>query len=200
MQETTTMREHARVLCVEDDAASRAVVGAALRDYAPDFATNGEEAVVALNSAPFDLIVLDHWLPDYSGVAICREVRRLDPHVPIIFWTVAEKERLAARALGAGASVYLEKTPEYERLRSAAAELLAQAEQQLEGAKAAALRVVEELKARYGSIASGNTMSQHDVDRALTRFGETRVRAAFIAGGGSLAQFQKWWSELGESK
>jgi CheY-like chemotaxis protein len=103
------MADHrARILCVEDDASSRAVVAAALRDYQPEFADNGGDAVAAVNAAPFDLIVLDHWLPDYTGAALCREFRREDPHVPIIFWTVVERDQLEERTRRAGASAYLE--------------------------------------------------------------------------------------------
>src|SRR3954469_7756102 len=143
-----TANGRARILCVDDDAPSRAVIAAVLRDYQPEFAATGGDAVAAVTAAPFDLIVLDHWLPDYTGAALCREFRRDDPHVPIIFWTVAEKDCLEPRALRAGASVYLEKTPEYEALRIAASELLERARGQLEPARRAAMRAVQDLRSQ----------------------------------------------------
>ena len=79
------------ILCVEDYEPTRAVMSAALRELSPAFAADGREALTRLNAETFDAFVLDLWLPDYTGIPLCREIRDIDPHVPIVFWTIAEK-------------------------------------------------------------------------------------------------------------
>lgn len=188
-------RSDHRILCVEDDAASRAVLAAALRDYGPDFAATGRDALATLNFKPYDLLVLDHWLPDYNGVGICREVRQHDPHVPIVFWTVADKDEHEAPALRAGADAYLEKSAEYEALRDKVAALLEHARRRRGNAAAAALKTLEGLRSEYASRRSSGEVSDTRLTHLVTRFGEPKARAAFLGAGGTKSQFISWWTE-----
>src|ERR1700754_3401212 len=112
------------ILCAEDYEPTRAVMAAELRTWSPAFAADGREAVARLNADVFDAFVLDLWLPDYTGIPLCREIRDIDPHVPIIFWTIADGDDLRARALRAGATAYLRKGAEYEPLRDKLHELI----------------------------------------------------------------------------
>src|SRR3712207_3943646 len=83
-----------RILCVEDDDPTRAVIAAALKDLSPAFAADGYEAVVNYSGATFDAFVVDVRLPDCNGISLCRDIRRLDPHVPVVLWTVADASDL----------------------------------------------------------------------------------------------------------
>ena len=114
----------AKILCVEDYEPTRAVMSAALREFELTFAASGRDALVQLNSTAFDALILDVWLPDYDGISLCRDIRRDDPHVPIICWTVAHRDETRERALRAGVDVYLEKSPDSELLRDTTARLV----------------------------------------------------------------------------
>src|ERR1043165_1653263 len=143
-----------KLLCVEDYEPTRAVMSAALRQYSPAFAADGREALTRLNAETFDAFVLDLWLPDYTGIPLCREIRDIDPHVPIIFWTIADGVDLRARALRAGATAYLRKTEEYEPLRDKLRELIGEADERCSLAFSAAGATLAEIKARYSATDS----------------------------------------------
>src|SRR5918992_1108721 len=97
------------VLCADHDPAIHRMV----TDLLPGCETmpvgNAFEALRAVNSKSFDLYVLDYWLPDLSGVQLCREIRKVDPRGPILFCTAAGRDEDRRRALRAGARAYLLK-------------------------------------------------------------------------------------------
>jgi CheY-like chemotaxis protein len=66
-----------RVLIVDDHPVNRQLPGMLLRgtDWQCDTAASGEEALAKLNSAPFDVVLLDISMPDLSGDEVCRRIR-----------------------------------------------------------------------------------------------------------------------------
>ena len=92
------------ILIVEDELD----LGEILRDYLANenFNTHligdGEAALAAIQSQPWDLIILDLMLPKLDGLSICREVRKTS-QVPIIMTTakVEEIDRLLGLEVGA---------------------------------------------------------------------------------------------------
>ena len=56
-----------------------------------------------------DAIVLDLMLPDMNGYAVCEEIRRTNPRVPIIMLTARSQETDKIRGLDAGADDYMTK-------------------------------------------------------------------------------------------
>jgi DNA-binding response OmpR family regulator len=144
------------ILCVEDYEPTRGVMAASLRTLCPVFARDGEQALAKIKSGAYDAYVVDQWLPDYSGVLLCRDIRRLDPHVPILFFTVADREELRERAMQAGATAYLSKTVDYTELRDQISALIADADRKAEGAQEAAEKALAALK-RDGRAAERRT-------------------------------------------
>jgi two-component system response regulator DevR len=56
-----------------------------------------------------NVAVLDVRLPDGSGIAVCREVRAVDPSIKVLILTAYHDEIARATAVMAGASAYLVK-------------------------------------------------------------------------------------------
>src|ERR1700709_2022031 len=106
------------VLCVEPGTESRMILEEVLPDHELVFVSSAFEALSAVNKRGFHGYVLDYWLPDWSGPALCREIRKSDPHAPIIFCTAAARDTDRARAMRAGANAYLCKPLDPEVLRS----------------------------------------------------------------------------------
>jgi CheY-like chemotaxis protein len=106
------------ILCIEDDAHARAVLGDVLAGHNPVFVSTAYEGICALNSGIYDMYVLDYWLPDWSGVQLCREIRKVDPHGPVIFCTAAVRDEDRRRAMRAGANAYLAKPIDREVLHA----------------------------------------------------------------------------------
>ncbi len=72
-------------------------------------AGRGQEGVALARSEAPDAIVLDLMLPDMNGYAVCQELRRISPHVPIVMLTARSQETDKIRGLDAGADDYVTK-------------------------------------------------------------------------------------------
>jgi CheY-like chemotaxis protein len=66
-------------------------------------AKNGEEAIECLRSmsAKPDAIIMDHRMPGKDGIETTKEIRRMDPSIPIIFSSADEEIRDEALRAGA---------------------------------------------------------------------------------------------------
>ena len=102
-----------RILIVDD----HAVVRFGLRQFLADTkdleiageAVSGMEALVLLNSASWDLVLLDMALPDLNGLEVLKRIKRQRPNVPVLIFSMFSEAEFAIPALDAGASGYLNK-------------------------------------------------------------------------------------------
>ena len=164
-------------------------MASALRGFHVEFAVDGHGAVVRYSADAFDAFVLDVRLPDYNGLAICRDIRRLDPHVPIIVWTaLGSSNEMRELATEAGATTYLLKCERYDLLRAAVLEAVTSAARRADSARAQADAELVRLKADSSLTRSPDPRT---ADLAITG----TVRDKFLQGGGTLAQFERWWAE-----
>lgn len=115
-----------RILCVEDDRDTCELLSILFSEYDVVFAGSLREAFSLLESEHFDLYVLDNWLPDGSGIEVCRKIHELKPDVPIIFTSAVGQKSEIKKALAAGAREYLVKPYEPEELQKVVKELIAE--------------------------------------------------------------------------
>ena len=81
-------------------------------------AGDGEEAVrVAAEVSP-DLVVMDVMMPRKDGVEACRDIIESAPETRVVMLTVANEETAVLEAVAAGATGYLQKETDRERLLS----------------------------------------------------------------------------------
>ena len=100
-----------RVLLVEDDRDIAEPLARALTREGYDVTAAGDGRV-ALNEVldcPPDLIILDIGLPGMDGLDVCRHVRDVRPHVPILMLTARDGELETVAGLDAGADDYVTK-------------------------------------------------------------------------------------------
>ena len=69
----------------------------------------GKEGVLLAKSENPDAVILDLMLPDKNGYAVCEEIRRSNPFVPIIMLTARSQETDKIRGLESGADDYVTK-------------------------------------------------------------------------------------------
>jgi DNA-binding response OmpR family regulator len=62
----------------------------------------------------FDLYMLDSWLPDGSGIELCKQLREFDKATPIMFLSAAAHEIDKQAAMDSGAQRYLVKPVDIE--------------------------------------------------------------------------------------
>jgi DNA-binding NarL/FixJ family response regulator len=94
------------------------------RDLEIGEAHDSEQALVAVQGNPWDLMILDITMPGRSGLDILRDVKGLQPDLPVLILTVYSEEQLGKRALKAGASGFMTKDSSPEELTKAIRKLL----------------------------------------------------------------------------
>ncbi len=83
-----------------------------------------------LRQCKFDLYLLDSWLPDGSGLELCRQIREHDPLTPILFYSAAAYQADRESALSSGAQGYLVKPSRTSELCQLVELLIAEYRQQ----------------------------------------------------------------------
>ena len=114
-----------RVLCVDDNEDAREMVSELLKFSQIETRAVGTaaQALSLIRTERFDLYLLDAWLPDLDGVELCRLVRTVDAHTPVLFYSGAAYEDDKKRAIEAGANAYVTK-PDIEGLIGSVTELV----------------------------------------------------------------------------
>jgi two-component system, OmpR family, response regulator MprA len=99
------------VLVVDDDYAIRESLERSLRanGYNVELASDGTEALRAIESAPFDAVVLDVLMPGRNGIDVCLTLRATGNRVPILILTARDTVSDRVAGLEAGADDYLVK-------------------------------------------------------------------------------------------
>ena len=100
-----------RVLYIEDHEDTRELVTLVLSQKRYEVVTGStiQSGVALAGSQQFDLYLLDSWLPDGSGLELCRLIREFDKATPIVFYSAAAYEIDRAEAIKSGAQAYLIK-------------------------------------------------------------------------------------------
>lgn len=107
-----------RVLVVDDEESLVDMVASALRfgGYSVETACSGTEALSAVRSALFDVVVLDVNLGDMDGFEVCRLMRRDGHDVPVIFLTARDHPDDLRAGFRQGGDDYLTKPFSLEEL------------------------------------------------------------------------------------
>jgi DNA-binding response OmpR family regulator len=107
-----------RILLVEDEkkVASFIKKGLLEQSYAVDVAEDGLEGEKLALANSYDALILDVMLPRKSGFAVCRSVRAVNAHIPIIMLTALDSTDDKLQGLDAGADDYLPKPFEFREL------------------------------------------------------------------------------------
>jgi DNA-binding response OmpR family regulator len=111
MNATPSVKPSGRILIVEDDPA----VQKALRrlfeteGYAVETLSDGQSAIESFQSAAPAAIVLDLRLPKVTGRDVCKEIKALDPSIPIVVLSAASDVSDKVLLLELGADDYVTK-------------------------------------------------------------------------------------------
>lgn len=118
----------ARILYVDDDEDSRELMEVMLKQESADYkvasVSTVKRALVLIENLTFDLYILDYALPDETGTELCRKIRRTDSHTPVMFYSAMAREIDRQTAMAAGATEYLVKPNDLDRLTETVGRLL----------------------------------------------------------------------------
>jgi DNA-binding response OmpR family regulator len=100
-----------RILIAEDDRyigeGLCAVVEA--EGYTPQLASDGEQALQMFHAQRPDVVLLDIMMPKRDGYAVCRDIRKVDNDIPVIFISAKSEEIDRVLGLELGADDYIMK-------------------------------------------------------------------------------------------
>ncbi len=76
----------ATVLCIDDEQTALQLRQTLLESagYRVLAAKSGAQGIKAFRAEPVHAVVLDYWMADMNGLQVAREIKKLNPSVPII--------------------------------------------------------------------------------------------------------------------
>lgn len=107
-----------RILTIEDEKGIADFIKEGLEEenFAVDVAYDGKSGLEMALSNDYDLVLLDWMLPGLNGVELCRQFRKDNTSVPIIFLTAKDTVQDTVFGLEAGANDYIKKPFKFEEL------------------------------------------------------------------------------------
>jgi excisionase family DNA binding protein len=107
-----------RVLVVDDEEG--------IRDLLSRTLALAESALESIRNDGYKLLIADLRMPGMDGLTLIREVRQINPHLPIIIITGYSSESAAIEAVNLGVAGYLTKPVGIPQVLAAAAKALGQ--------------------------------------------------------------------------
>ncbi|MEM1000816.1 MAG: response regulator transcription factor [Bacteroidota bacterium] len=100
-----------KLLIVEDDPNMGSLMNEMLRvkGFDTEWCQDGESALAAFLEGNFDLCILDVMLPKKDGFTLAEDIRKQDPHTPILFLTARNLIEDKEKGFGIGGDDYLTK-------------------------------------------------------------------------------------------
>jgi len=144
------------VLIVDDEAGVRSALSGVLRDedYVVDAVDSGEACLDRVARAPYDVIVLDIWLPGMDGLATLARLRERRVDAPVVMISGHGNIESAVKAIKLGAFDFVEKPLSLEKTV-----------------------LVIGNAVRQSRLEAENRALRAHVDRRLTMVGESRAMA-----------------------
>ena len=107
-----------RILVVEDERKTASFIRKALQTegFAVDVCHAGDEGLAAVQTTPFDLLVLDIMLPGRDGLSVLSRMRELKLSTPVLLLSARGEVNERVAGLNAGADDYLPKPFELAEL------------------------------------------------------------------------------------
>jgi DNA-binding response OmpR family regulator len=116
---TLTRFKQPEILIVDDDPDIQTALQDLLESegYAVTDAATCREALLHMQTMPFDAVLLDIGLPDGDGLSVLKHLKNSIPSLPVIMLTAATTDALRAESLAQGAFSFLPKPYNHNELR-----------------------------------------------------------------------------------
>ncbi len=101
-----------KILIADDDRAILTLLSYNFRqnDYEVTIVSDGKKAYDKARKNPFDLLLLDLMMPEYSGIEVTQKLRKEGNFTPILILTARDDDEMKLTGLSAGSDEYLDKT------------------------------------------------------------------------------------------
>jgi len=110
--------EKTKILLAEDDENLGSLLKEYLqaKSYETHWLSDGEKAYKSFEKNRYDICILDIMMPNKDGITLAREIRMIDPEMPIIFLTAKSMKEDVLEGFSVGADDYMTKPFSMEEL------------------------------------------------------------------------------------
>jgi len=107
-----------RILLAEDDPNLGMLLQnyLAIKEYDPVLAADGAQAMKLFRKEKFALCLLDVMMPEMDGFTLAKEIRAIEPNIPVIFLTAKNLKEDVIEGFRSGADDYITKPFSMEEL------------------------------------------------------------------------------------
>lgn len=100
-----------KIVLIEDESSVVSFIKKGLQEFGFEIsvAFDGSTGIKLVDENDFDLIILDIMLPDINGLEVCKEIRKKNKTVPILFLTALDSSENIVLGLESGGDDYLVK-------------------------------------------------------------------------------------------
>ncbi|WP_333695695.1 response regulator transcription factor [Flavobacterium sp.] len=153
-----------KILLVEDEVHVVSFIKKGLTEegYEVTVALDGKSGLMLHQNNNFDCIILDIMLPEMNGLEVCREIRKTNCQIPILFLTALGTSENIVLGLESGADDYLVKPFKFIELLARIKTLLRRTEN---------TNGTPEIQEEY--VYSIDDLAVNDYTKTVTRKGET---------------------------
>ena len=179
MLQSPRLTQAAHIACVDDDPIIRQVLERVLKaaGFSVSLSAGGAAFLEAVDKTPPDLCLLDFELPDASGFELIGKIRKRWPDMPIVMLTGSDSAENAVEALRLGATDYLTKPSDAERITTSIRNAL-----RLSGSNRAARRLREDVAELFAPEHLVGDSEPMERLRAMIRRGAETDVTALITG------------------
>jgi DNA-binding response OmpR family regulator len=191
------------LLFVDDDQEACRLIQVLLNRHRPRFAATVAEALRLARAEVFDLYLLSNWMPDGTGIDLCRQIRNFDGNTPIIFLSGVADSADHNDAIRAGANAYIDKPGGLSRLTDTVHCVIRQSEirsldakvQELAAIRSAIDEYLVELQNRQARMDEKSRLAKARLISSIATRQDISDRAyqAFTAAGGARGDFLRLW-------
>ena len=118
------------------------------KGYRMSKTTNGQDAVTMVRQDPYDLILLDQFMPGKDGMTTLREIKEIKPGLPVILITKSEEEDLMDEAISEKVAQFLIKPVNPTQIFMACKQVLEQSKIREEHATSGYLQEFQKIQFR----------------------------------------------------
>lgn len=86
--------------------------------YKVNFSETGEEGIQNIKKNVPDLVILDWMLPDFSGIEVCKQIKKINKlkNIPVLMLTAKSEEEDKVRGFESGVDDYVTKPFSYKEI------------------------------------------------------------------------------------
>lgn len=156
-----------KIILIEDETSVVSFIKKGLQEngYEISVAFDGLTGAKLVKENDFDLVILDIMLPEMNGLEVCKEIRKTNTHVPILFLTALGTSENIVLGLESGGDDYLVKPFKF-------IELVARIKSLLRRSNGGSSADPEDDDVQSGHIYQFSDLSLNDYTKKVVRAGE----------------------------